>query len=62
MRIQLLLIVLIILSSCNCDNSFKAQSEPMIDSLLLGWGIIYGERLFPHIKDSSTMAYSDSTK
>lgn len=62
MRIQLLLIVLIILLSCNCDNSYKAQSEPMIDSLLLGWGIIYGERLFPHIKDSSTMAYSDSTK
>lgn len=62
MKNKLILLILVVISSCNCKNSCKEQPKSMRDSLLLYGDYIHGELLFPDVSDSSQMAYSDSTK
>ena len=63
MKNKLILLILIVISSCNCKNSCKEQPKSMRDSLsLYGDYYIHGELLFPDVSDSSQIAYSDSTK
>jgi hypothetical protein len=62
MKNKLILLILVVISSCNYKNSCEEQLKSMRDSLLLGWDYIHGELLFPDVSDSSQIAYSDSTK
>lgn len=63
MKNKLILLILVVISSCNYKNSCEEQLKSMRDSLLLGSGnYIHGKLLFPDVSDSSQIAYSDSTK
>lgn len=63
MKNKLILLILVVISSCNYKNSCEEQLKSMRDSLSLGFGnYIHGKLLFPDVSDSSQIAYSDSTK